>query len=187
MPDVGHASLRQEQEGPRWAQLGGGRRVPYAEPTSPAATKMGKSNTRTDTKAEIRLRSELHRRGLRFRKDFPVRVSSGRPVRPDVVFTKARVMVFLDGCFWHSCPEHGHVPKSNRDYWVPKLEGNVERDRRVDHMCADAGWEVIRIWEHEPLDSAASRVEAAVRVPDAAPPPRGDRSHPPRQALEVQR
>lgn len=70
--------------------------------------------------------------------------------------------MFLDGCFWHGCPEHQHVPKTNRDYWEPKLEGNVERDRRVDAALAEAGWEVVRIWEHEELETAVERVEVAL-------------------------
>jgi DNA mismatch endonuclease (patch repair protein) len=66
--------------------------------------------------------------------------------------------VFLDGCWWHRCPEHGSTPRSNTDYWRPKLEGNVHRDRRVDAALAMAGWTVIRVWEHENPDAASARV-----------------------------
>jgi DNA mismatch endonuclease (patch repair protein) len=74
------------------------------------------------------------------------------------VFTKARVAVFVDGCFWHSCPEHGNLPRANREWWRTKLEINVARDRRNDRDLADAGWHVVRVWEHEPVVSAADRV-----------------------------
>ena len=147
---------------PRTVNLGGGRVVPYPEPKDGAATKIGKANRRTGTKPEVRLRSALHRRGLRFRKDHLLR-AGGTRVHPDLVFTRWKVVVFLDGCFWHGCTEHQHVPKSNRDYWVPKLEANVERDRRVDAALGEADWEVVRIWEHEDLDVAVERVEAALK------------------------
>lgn len=114
-----------------------------------------RANRRTGTKPEVRLRSELHRLGLRFRKDLPIRTES-RIVRPDVVFTTAKVAVFLDGCFWHACPEHGTTPKSNEWYWTAKLQRNVVRDREVDTALMQAGWRVMRFWEHEnPADAAA--------------------------------
>ncbi len=119
-------------------------------------------NPRRDTKPELALRSELHRRGLRFRKDLPVRVP-GRVVRPDVVFTRARLAVFLDGCFWHCCPQHGNVPRANGAYWQPKLERNVARDRAVDAALTDAGWQVLRAWEHEQPSEVADRVLAVLR------------------------
>ena len=130
--------------------------LPYAEPTSPTATKKMRSNRRVDTKPEIELRSALHRRGLRFRKDYPIRLPSGRTVHPDIVFTRKKVAVFVDGCFWHSCPRHGTTPKSNQDYWIPKLRQNVERDRATDSGLRAGGWRVVRIWEHVNVDEAAS-------------------------------
>jgi DNA mismatch endonuclease (patch repair protein) len=136
--------------------------VPYPEPTSSTASRVGKGNRRSGTKPEVELRSNLHRRGLRFRKDFPVRVGTGRPVRPDIVFTGARVAVFVDGCFWHGCPEHQVIPGSNRDYWVPKLRRNIDRDREVDEALTSAGWQVIRIWEHEDPATAGAEIEAEV-------------------------
>lgn len=146
----------------RTVALGGGLRVPYPQPRDEAATKVGKGNRRTDTKPEVALRSALHRRGLRFRKDYPIRVESRRPIRPDIVFTRARVAVFVDGCFWHGCPHHQVVPKSNPDYWIPKLRRNVERDRDADAALGAAGWLVVRIWEHEDVVDAAEMVERAV-------------------------
>lgn len=118
-------------------------------------------NPRRDTGPELAVRSELHRRGLRFRKDLPLRVP-GRVVRPDVVFTRARLAVFVDGCFWHRCPEHGNVPRANGDYWQPKLERNVARDRAVDAALGGAGWRVLRAWEHEAPGVVADRVLAVL-------------------------
>ena len=139
----------------RYVVLGPGQRVPYPEPTSAAATKIGKANKRVDSKCEVRLRSALHRMGLRFRKDLLVR-AGGLRVRPDIVFTRARVAVFVDGCFWHGCPTHATTPKTNQGYWVPKLAANEARDRRVDEALTGEGWTVLRIWEHEdPMSSAA--------------------------------
>jgi DNA mismatch endonuclease (patch repair protein) len=121
-----------------------------------------RANRRVDTGPERALRSELHRMGLRFRKDLPVRLAVRR-VRPDVVFTKAKVAIFVDGCFWHRCPDHGQLPKSNRDYWEPKLSRNVERDREVDRALASAGWKVFRFFEHVAPEIAAAQIASAVR------------------------
>lgn len=115
---------------------------------------------RRDSRAELALRSELHRRGLRFRVDLPIRLPE-RVVRPDVVFTRARVAVFVDGCFWHCCPEHGNEPKANTDYWQPKLPRNVARDRVVDAALVADSWRVLRAWEHEEPGSVADRIESA--------------------------
>lgn len=145
----------------RHVVLSGGQRVPYPEPTSSAATRIGKANRRADTKPEQRLRSELHRRGRRFRKDVLVR-ADGLRTHVDVAFTRHRLAVFVDGCFWHSCPQHGSSPKSNATYWAPKLAANVSRDRRVDAALVGEGWRVLRVWEHEEPRDAADRVEAAL-------------------------
>jgi DNA mismatch endonuclease, patch repair protein len=133
------------------------------------------ANRSSDTGPERRLRSELHRLGLRFRKAYVVRAGELR-TRPDVVFTRARVAVFLDGCFWHRCPEHGSDPKANGAYWNPKLKANVRRDRLVDRTLAASGWLVIRVWEHEPAAAAAARVALQVasrhlQATDPAPGP----------------
>src|SRR4051794_25177122 len=106
-------------------------------------------NRRRDTSPELRLRSGLHRRGLRFRVDYAIRVDGAIIARPDVVFTRARVAVFVDGCYWHGCPEHFVEPRSNRDYWLPKIEGNRRRDHEATARLTEAGWVVIRLWEHE--------------------------------------
>lgn len=131
--------------------------MPYPEPVDYAASKIGRANRRTDTKPEVRLRSALHRRGLRFRKDFLIRAGEVR-VRPDIVFTRLKLALFVDGCFWHSCPEHGSIPKRNREYWLPKLAANAERDRRVNAALEASGWAILRLWEHEGTDRASSMV-----------------------------
>lgn len=115
---------------------------------------------RSDSRLEQRLRSELHRRGLRFRKHVTLLPDS--PCRPDVVFTRAKIAVFVDGCFWHSCPIHGTRSKANADWWRAKLEGNVQRDRRNDRMLAEAGWTVLRFWEHDDIVSMGDRIAAAL-------------------------
>lgn len=83
-------------------------------------------------------------------------------VVPDVVIRRARLAVFVDGCFWHRCPEHANDPRANTSYWLPKLARNVDRDRRVDAALVANGWLVVRIWEHEPVDNAAERVTEVV-------------------------
>jgi DNA mismatch endonuclease, patch repair protein len=138
--------------------------LPYPHPTSLEVSARMRRNRRRDTAPEIALRSELHGRGLRFRKDLPLRVS-GRIVRPDIAFTRVRLAVFVDGCFWHACPIHGNQPRANSDYWRPKLARNVARDRAVDRALHAAGWCVLRAWEHEPPAVVADRVEAALRLP----------------------
>jgi DNA mismatch endonuclease, patch repair protein len=91
-------------------------------------------------------------------------------VRPDIAFTARRIAVFVDGCFWHVCPEHGTKPANNTWYWGPKLARNVERDRAADAALAAAGWRVVRIWEHESLEAAVAAVLTAVG-PRAKPAP----------------
>ncbi|TCO10258.1 T/G mismatch-specific endonuclease [Kribbella orskensis] len=118
---------------------------------------------RTDTKPEIRLRSALHRDGYRFRKDFSIHTSSRR-VRPDIVFTARKLAIFVDGCFWHCCPEHGRQPSVNTGYWSPKLQRNVERDRLADVALRADGWTVIRLWEHESTEYAVAVIKEALAL-----------------------
>jgi DNA mismatch endonuclease (patch repair protein) len=120
------------------------------------------ANRRRDTTPERALRSELHRRGLRYRVDLPVR-AGGRTVRPDVVFPRDRVAVYVDGCFWHGCPEHATTPKANAGYWIPKLAENVDRDRRTTNALEAGGWTVLRFWEHVPAADAAATVAETLR------------------------
>jgi DNA mismatch endonuclease (patch repair protein) len=120
------------------------------------------ANRRRDTGPELALRRELHRRGVRFRVDH--RAVVGVRCRVDIAFARARVAVFVDGCFWHSCPMHGTAPKAHGDWWATKLEQNVRRDRRNDQALRDAGWTVIRVWEHESPEHAADLVVQSVRT-----------------------
>ncbi len=118
---------------------------------------------RRDTKPEIELRRLLHARGLRYRVDRSVLPGVRR--RADIVFPSARVVVFVDGCFWHGCPEHVTWPKSNAEFWRQKIEANRSRDRDTDDRLAAAGWRSIHVWEHEDAAPAADRVERLVRQP----------------------
>lgn len=120
-----------------------------------------RANKRRDTSTELAVRRELHARRLRYRVDFaPV---PGLRRRADIVFTRARIAVFIDGCFWHGCPIHATSPKRNADYWGPKLAANIARDRDTDRRLTDAGWLVVRIWEHQAPVDAADLIELAVR------------------------
>jgi DNA mismatch endonuclease, patch repair protein len=121
-----------------------------------------RANRRTDTKPELALRRALHRQGYRFRKDYRLDLADGKRVRPDIAFTARRVAIFVDGCFWHACPEHGSKPSANVWYWEPKLRRNVERDRAADAALTAAGWNVVRVWEHESLEAAVTAVLAAL-------------------------
>ncbi|WP_405491422.1 very short patch repair endonuclease [Nocardia sp. NBC_00511] len=116
-----------------------------------------RANRRADTKPEVVLRSALHRLGFRYRKDFRLDLGQMK-VRPDIVFTARKVAVFVDGCFWHVCPEHGRQPTTNEWYWAPKLRRNIARDRAADDALVAAGWQVIRLWEHEDLADAVGVV-----------------------------
>jgi DNA mismatch endonuclease, patch repair protein len=109
---------------------------------------------RSSSGPEMLIRRELHSRGLRFRVNHP-----RLPGRPDIAFTAARIAVFIDGCFWHSCPDHSVLPKNNRDWWRSKLERNVERDREKDAMLEKLGWPVPHVWEHEEPFEAADEIE----------------------------
>lgn len=134
----------------------------YPHPASAAVTAAMKGNRRRDTRPELLVRSELHRLGLRFRKDFPV-ITPERTIRVDVAFTRKRLALFVDGCFWHSCPQHGRVPRGNNlEYWKRKLDRNVTRDRTDELALASAGWTVVRIWEHVPAPEAAALTAAVL-------------------------
>lgn len=121
-----------------------------------------------DTAPELALRRVLHAQGLRYRVDRAPLPNLRR--RADIVFGPARVAVYIDGCFWHGCPQHGHRPTSNAGYWAAKLERNRQRDADTDAQLAAAGWLVVRLWEHEPLEEVARRVADAVR--ERRPPTR---------------
>lgn len=116
---------------------------------------------RRETAPELALRRALHAAGHRFRVVHPVPGNRRRTV--DIAFTRARLAVFVDGCFWHSCPEHGTRPRANEAWWIAKLEANRVRDVDTDRLLAEAGWTVVRIWEHEDVATATALVEAVLR------------------------
>ncbi|MBC2641478.1 MULTISPECIES: very short patch repair endonuclease [unclassified Rhodococcus (in: high G+C Gram-positive bacteria)] len=135
--------------------------------TDPATSARMRAQRRRDTAPELALRRELHRRGIRYFVDrAPMK---GVRRRADLVFPRRKVAVYVDGCFWHSCPQHATFPKNNAQWWAEKLAGNVTRDRDTDTRLTDAGWTVVRIWEHENPVAAADRVERVLDDGDAGP------------------
>jgi len=134
-------------------------------PPPPARSLNMAAVKRTDTKPETILRKALHAAGYRFRKDYPVRVD-GRLIRPDIAFTRRHVAVFVDGCFWHYCPLHRQIPATNSQFWADKLNANVDRDRMQNRLLTGAGWHVVRVWEHERVETALSSVAAALTEHD---------------------
>ncbi|MEZ5371445.1 MAG: very short patch repair endonuclease [Microthrixaceae bacterium] len=130
--------------------------------SSPGTRRSMTANRGRDTTPELALRRAVWRRGLRYRVD--ARPVGGLNRRADLVFTRAKVAVFVDGCFWHSCPIHATRPAANGDFWAAKLDGTVARDRETDARLRAEGWTVLRFWEHEDPAAAADRVEATVRA-----------------------
>ncbi|MFT2751087.1 very short patch repair endonuclease [Clavibacter sp. Sh2088] len=130
--------------------------------SSDSARSIMRANKRRDTRPELLVRRLLHAWGLRYLVDHRV-VPESRS-RADIAFTRQRIAVFIDGCFWHSCPAHLHLPKANADYWVAKLARNVERDAEVTALLRDLGWTVLRFWEHQPPEEAAAAIIGAVQA-----------------------
>lgn len=128
------------------------------------------SNRGKDTRPELALRRELHRRGLRYRVGYRPLETPRRTV--DVAFTRRRVAVLVDGCYWHGCPEHYRPARTNARFWSTKITANRERDADTTARLVAAGWTVMRFWEHEGIQDIADRVEASVRdlatVPESA-------------------
>ncbi len=136
--------------------------MPGVEPleTAPSVrARMSKQKTR-NTQIEVDLRRALFAAGLRYR--VHRRPVEGVRREADIVFTSAKVAVFVDGCFWHGCPEHATWPKNNAEFWRTKIETNRRRDLDTDRKLADAGWLAVRVWEHETVAAAAARVYEVV-------------------------
>jgi DNA mismatch endonuclease (patch repair protein) len=133
---------------------------PSRPPASSASVRRRMQATpKRDTACELALRRALHKLGLRYRVDAPI---PGTRRRADVVFSRVKVAVFVDGCFWHGCPDHGTWPKSNAEWWRDKIEANRRRDRDTDQRLEALGWTVMRFWEH--TDGALAAHEVAARV-----------------------
>ena len=139
----------------------------YPHPGSSAITSWARANVKVNTKPEIAIRSLLHRQGYRFRKNLRLDVP-GLRVRIDIVFPRHRLAVFIDGCFWHNCPLHGGSPQSNVEYWQQKLERNACRDELVNERLREAGWHVLRIWEHVTPAEAAAQVRTVLQALDSS-------------------
>ncbi|MGY2082793.1 very short patch repair endonuclease [Blastococcus sp. SYSU DS0539] len=118
---------------------------------------------RRDTGPEMTLRRALHAAGRRFRVQYPVPDCRRRTI--DIAFTRQKLAVFVDGCFWHGCTEHRTVPVSNHDWWQDKLATNAARDADTDSRLRGAGWRVLRVWEHEPAEAAVQRVLEELGLP----------------------
>lgn len=138
--------------------------VPAA--SSQAALKRMKSTRRRDTAPEVALRTILFRMGLRYRVDTKPLRSLRR--KADILFTQAKVAVYIDGCFWHGCPLHATWPKENAEFWRQKIEANQRRDADTAHQLQQAGWTVLRVWEHEASEMAAERVYSTVQAARAS-------------------
>ena len=128
--------------------------------TSPAVRNVMRGNRKRDTCPELAVRRAAHRRGLRYR--VAIRPLPELARTADLVFRGAKVAVFVDGCFWHGCPEHYVPPRSNPTYWIPKIERNQTRDHATNEVLRAAGWSVIRFWEHDDPERAAGAIAEAV-------------------------
>lgn len=125
-----------------------------------------RGNRASGTRPELQVRRALHGAGLRYRVQHPV--PGNRRRRIDVAFTRLRIAVSVDGCFWHGCDVHRFRPKRNADYWHAKFAKNGQRDAATDLLLEQAGWLVLRFWEHEPVEQVLAAVVAAVTERRAA-------------------
>jgi DNA mismatch endonuclease (patch repair protein) len=138
------------------------RQVPASWASSEVVRKQMQANRSRDTKPELALRSRVHELGLRYR-------VAARPLpsirrTADLVFTRTHVAVFLDGCFWHGCPDHHRPAQQNEEFWREKIARTRERDAETDKLLEEAGWTVVRIWEHEEPEVAALKVRETVSM-----------------------
>ena len=136
-------------------------RIRVPPPSSEAALRRMQAAKPKDTAPEKALRSILHKKGLRYRIDVKPIKELNR--RADIVFRRAKVAIFVDGCFWHGCPIHGTQAKENAEFWRLKIERNQERDADTNRKLENAGWKVIRVWEHEDPEKASEKINNIVR------------------------
>ncbi|WP_353886096.1 very short patch repair endonuclease [uncultured Gordonia sp.] len=132
---------------------------PTASSTAVRA-RMSRQRTK-DTAPEVRVRKILHARGARFRTE--VKLEPDMRTRADIAWRGIRLAVFIDGCFWHGCPEHATRPAANAEWWAQKLDANIARDRRADALLAERGWTVLRYWEHENPEQVADDILGAIQ------------------------
>ncbi|MDW5328678.1 very short patch repair endonuclease [Plantactinospora sp. KLBMP9567] len=130
--------------------------------SSEATRNIMRANRGRDTKPEILLRARLHAMGLRYRTSHPPLPGLRRTA--DIVFSRAKVAVFVDGCYWHGCPDHHRPATKNKEFWKTKIDGNRARDAETTELLTRAGWIVIRVWEHEPIEDATRRVLSALQA-----------------------
>ena len=135
--------------------------------SSDAVRRSMQGNRSRDTSPELAVRRLLHAAGLRYRVNIRPLKSLRRTA--DVVFTRRKIAVFIDGCFWHGCPDHYVIPKTNVHYWSPKIETNLARDADTSAQLREAVWTVLRFWEHQAAADVAERVIAAVGATPARP------------------
>jgi DNA mismatch endonuclease (patch repair protein) len=132
------------------------------KPLNEAVQTRMRNQRRRDTKLELTIRSQMHSGGFRYRVDY--RPEKSLRCRGDLVFTRRKVIVFIDGCFWHGCPLHATAPKNNASWWTEKLRANIDRDARNTVALQSLGWIVVRIWEHEPADIAVERLKVVLEA-----------------------
>lgn len=131
-----------------------------ALPSSPDVSARMSRQTNRDTGAERAVRQLLHASGYRYRIHYPVPGMRRRKI--DIAFTRSRLAVLIDGCFWHGCPAHATAPKANAEWWRQKLDRNIERDRETTAQLLSEGWTVMRFWEHESPEAVLRQVATAV-------------------------
>ncbi len=156
-----HTSSKRLYKGPAQSSRREGRAAP-SWASSPAVRRVMQGNRSRDTLPEIAVRSAVHALGMRYR-------VCARPVTKvrrtaDLVFRRSRVAVFIDGCFWHGCPTHHALPKTNSAYWAQKIEGNRVRDVHTTELLRAAGWMVLRFWSHEEPMEVAAHIAKAVAI-----------------------
>lgn len=153
----------------------GGAKRRRPAPLNEAVSRQMSAMPNRDTGTERALRRELYKRGMRYRTHLKT-----LPGRPDIAFTRARIAVFVDGCFWHRCPDHGTAPKNNGKWWAEKLDANVARDRRTDGELQKLGWTTIHVWEHEDPVMAAEAIQRLwiTRLQGTVFVPASDLEHP---------
>lgn len=139
--------------------------MPRIPPSSPETSRRMAKVRQKGTSAELALRKELYRRGLRYRVDYGVLKKPRRVA--DVAFPGLKIAVFVDGCFWHGCPQHATWPKQNADFWRQKIEANRLRDADTNLRLLDSGWTALRFWEHESPIQAAETIAQAVAMAKA--------------------